>query len=405
MQVLQDGLPVTDITPGSADPYTPGFALVPAPSAAPRARLPGPWLQFMADGVALGDPDIAIVDIVIDASLVTVTRGVGENSHVITIKKPDLLPPDSCPNGPLWTERVASSSKRWTGVVFGATAGFCVAGGLNTVSTRPAAMYSIDYGVSWTESPTAFPDTSGYGFAFGTFAFGGGVYLGALNAAQMARSTDGINWSIVSSPAIASAAKMEFGGGVFAYVRSSSDQLYTSPDGLSWTPRTLPSSATWGGIGYGNSTWIVTNGAGGTARSLDGGATWAAGGALPTPYVAHSLAYGNGTWVATIVNLETRLAYSTDNGLTWQFTAALQGSTTSWQRVRFIAGIFYVANAGGLACYKSADGITWTAASSFVNMSPSFSIEWAGDDVSPFHYVAVGNAGSATTITNSGVCG
>lgn len=93
MQVLQDGAPVTDITPGSADPHTPGFAIEPAPSAAPRASLPGPWLQFMADGVALGDPDIAIVDIVSDASLVTVTRGVGENSHVITVKRPEATGP------------------------------------------------------------------------------------------------------------------------------------------------------------------------------------------------------------------------------------------------------------------------------------------------------------------------
>lgn len=92
MQVLQDGLPVTDITPGSADPHTPGFALVPAPAAAPRASLPGPWLQFMQDGVAAGDAAIAVVDLVGDPERLVATRGVGENSHVITMRV--IQPPD-----------------------------------------------------------------------------------------------------------------------------------------------------------------------------------------------------------------------------------------------------------------------------------------------------------------------
>jgi hypothetical protein len=263
-------------------------------------------------------------------------------------------------------------------------------------------MYSTDYGVTWQESPTSFPDTSGYGFSYGAFAYGAGVFIGSLNAVQMARSVDGINWTIVSPPAAAGAAKLEFGGGVFAYVRSGSNQIYTSPDGTTWTARTLPSSATWGGIGYGNGTWIVTNGAGGTARSVDGGQTWSAGGALPAAFVANSLAFGNGVWVATLNNLEQRVVYSLDNGLSWAFTGNIHGSSTNWQRVRYVGGIFYVVSSGGTTCYKSSDGINWTAANSLVAMT-NFSIEWVAD--SRLHYVAVGNAGSSTTVTNSGVCG
>lgn len=382
------------------------FEITPVVPATPREGLRGNRLQIRSEGVNLGDANVRVIDFISDPAELTVTRGWGENRHIITVRK---IPPASCPNGPLWTERVASSSKRWTGVVFGATAGFCVAGGLNPVSTRPCAMYSTDYGVTWQESPTSFPDTSGYGFAYGAFAFNPttGVYLGALNAAQMARSTDGQTWSIVGTPVIASASKMEAGGGVFVYQRSSSNQIYTSPDGLAWTARTLPVSKTWGGIGYGsNGTWIVAAGEGDTARSIDGGATWTAGGALPNAGGLNSLAYGNGVWVGTVNALENRLVYSTDDGLTWQYTAALQGGTTIWQRVRFVAGIFYLVDAGGDACYKSTLGSGgWTSANPLINMNPSFAVEWAGDDVSPFHYVAVGNAGSATTITNSGVCG
>lgn len=383
------------------------FEITPVVPATPREGLQGNQLQIRNEGTNLGDANVRVIDFISDPAELTVTRGWGENRHIITVRK---IPPASCPNGPLWTERVASSSKRWASVVFGGAAGFCVAGGINPVSTRPAAMYSTDYGVTWNESPTAFPDTSGYGFVAGAFAFNStsGVYLGALNAAQMARSTDGQNWSIVSPPAVAAAAStMEAGGGVFVYVRDgTTTQAYTSPDGLAWTARTLPASKTWATIGYGsNGTWIVTASDGSTARSVDGGATWTAGGALPVASDLNSLAYGNGVWVGTLSALETRLVYSTDDGLTWQYTAALQGSTTIWQRVRFVAGIFYLVNSGGVNCYKSSVGSSgWSAANSLVNMA-SFSIEWACDDVSPFHYVAVGNAGSATTVTNSGVCG
>lgn len=91
MQVLQDGLPVTDITPGSDPVYLPGFVVGPADSP-PRLNLatPADWLQFRADGVDVGDAFVAIVDFVSDPSVCAVTRGVGENSHVITLRIPPL---------------------------------------------------------------------------------------------------------------------------------------------------------------------------------------------------------------------------------------------------------------------------------------------------------------------------
>jgi hypothetical protein len=77
------------------------FAITPAYGAAPRASLPGTGLQIMADGVAVGDSQVAVIDFTSDPGAFIVTRGVGENSHVITVRK-DLAPGcylETYPNG------------------------------------------------------------------------------------------------------------------------------------------------------------------------------------------------------------------------------------------------------------------------------------------------------------------
>lgn len=61
------------------------FALTPA-SAPAEQGLPGDWLQVRSEGVDLGDANVEIIDFVGDPERVVVTRGVGENAHVITVR-------------------------------------------------------------------------------------------------------------------------------------------------------------------------------------------------------------------------------------------------------------------------------------------------------------------------------
>lgn len=67
------------------------FELTPADSPTVVQGLPGDWLQVRADGVDVGDANVEIIDIVGDPTLILATRGVGENAHVITLRK--LAPP------------------------------------------------------------------------------------------------------------------------------------------------------------------------------------------------------------------------------------------------------------------------------------------------------------------------
>lgn len=311
----------------------------------------------------------------------------------------------SCLDGPLWTERVAPSSKRWTTVAFGAPGSkLAVLAGLDTGTLLPCAAYSTNFGVTWTASPTTFSGLGGYGFGPYRLAYGNGIFVGLINAAATFTSTDGINWTLHSSTSSSTAGRIDFGNGVFIQSVPNSAVCYTSPDGIAWTSRAMPANTTWSGLGIGDNGTAIIFSNSGCARSTDGGATWSAGGTFSGTGNANSAAYGNGVWVATINALSTQVRVSTDDGVTWGLSNQLQGSTNTWGRVRFVGGIFYVTDVGGLTCYKSTDGANWTAANPLVNMT-NFNIDWDFDVYTSYHYVAAGNGGSNTSVVNSGVCG
>jgi hypothetical protein len=80
------------------------FELTPV-SAGPIRPEPGEFLQWQFNGVNLGDNRVAVVDIVGDPDVILASRGFGENSHVITIRK---APP-------------AALSVGWASPIFGGT--------------------------------------------------------------------------------------------------------------------------------------------------------------------------------------------------------------------------------------------------------------------------------------------
>jgi hypothetical protein len=73
----------------------------------------------------------------------------------------------------------------------------------------------------------------------------------ASNSTKAATSTDGITWTARTLPASASWYSATFGNGTFVAVASSSSIAATSIDGITWTLRTLPESASWTSATYG----------------------------------------------------------------------------------------------------------------------------------------------------------
>ena len=60
-----------------------------------------------------------------------------------------------------------------------------------------------------------------------------------------ATSPDGVTWTQRTLPASADWYSVTYGNGVFVAVAQGSSIAATSPDGITWTQRTLPVSADW----------------------------------------------------------------------------------------------------------------------------------------------------------------
>ena len=122
-----------------------------------------------------------------------------------------------------------------------------------------------------------------------------------------------------------------YGNNYFIAIPTNGTVGAKSSDGTTWTSLTLPSSVnTWTDVAYGNFYWLAlgTTTAGSNsvvAYSNSNGAGWRTS-ALPTNANWSKIVYGNGTFVA-ITNDSTRVAYSTNQGLTW--TASSLSSSTA----------------------------------------------------------------------------
>ncbi len=154
-----------------------------------------------------------------------------------------------------------------------------------------------------------------------------------------------------------------FGAGLFVAVgfnsgstATTSAVCYTSPDGITWAQRKMPSSEFWRCVAYGGGKFIAlaSNNAVG-AYSTDG-INWTA---TTTPVVAtySSAAYGGGIWVAVATG--SNVAISSPDGINW--TQRALPSVSSWAAVIYANGVFLAVSSSGTASATSTNATAWTA--------------------------------------------
>ena len=73
----------------------------------------------------------------------------------------------------------------------------------------------------------------------------------------LTQPADGVIWTQRFLPASASWQSITYGNGVFVAVTYNSLIAATSPDGITWTQRVLPASANWQSITYGNGVFVA----------------------------------------------------------------------------------------------------------------------------------------------------
>ena len=129
-----------------------------------------------------------------------------------------------------------------------------------TVSNVGVGVWTSADGLTWDYYP--YPSGTS---ALGYCAFGSGKYVFEGAGANVYYTTDFVTYTTVAlpdtglaTPAISPA--ISFSNNLFVYCCSGSNvaYLYTSPDGIAWTKRTLPNAAKYLGCAYGAGRWVVT---------------------------------------------------------------------------------------------------------------------------------------------------
>ena len=272
------------------------------------------------------------------------------------------------PTASQWTIGTTSgpSSVTRTGLIY--AGGQFVA--LNSAGAGGGALTSPD-GITWTAR--TMPSLGGGGWTGITYgggqyvAVGGGfiAFAGGVATTTCATSPDGVTWTARTLPVSGMWNAVGYGGGLFVAVGASSTgaswtTFATSPDGITWTARTASVSGLWSDVAYGSGRFVVTcSGGSSSAQTSTDGITWGVSGGtgygtrIVSDGTKFVCAYGaaavysptgvGGTWAGIVdaVTLMTKSGIGYGNG-TWLMSTG--GSTTLGD---------------GVAWQTSTDGATW----------------------------------------------
>lgn len=192
------------------------------------------------------------------------------------------------------------------------------------------------------------------------------------------------NWTNVTLPASANWTSVCYGNGKYVAVASGSTTAIYSTNGTSWNSATLPASANWSSVCYGNGRFVaVANGSASAAYSTDGGETWIEA-TMPAGRRWRGVCYGNGKFIA--VGNGGYYATSTDGGETWTEAQFTTGESGTYYSVCYGNGKFVAIKNESSVSKVSADGENWT------NITlPGNRMLWASVAFGAKGFVAVAN--------------
>jgi hypothetical protein len=174
---------------------------------------------------------------------------------------------------------------------------------------------------------------------------------------KAAYSTNGITWTQATLPTSANWISVAYGDGKFVAVAGGSYGSATaahSTDAITWTLSTLPSNSGWQSVAYGDGKFVVVGFNLDVAAYSTNGIAWTET-TLPSNNAWVSVTYGDGKFVAFPSYGSISAAYST-NGIAWTETTLPDGA--NWKSVAYGDGGFAVVSASDKAAY-STNGITW----------------------------------------------
>ena len=191
--------------------------------------------------------------------------------------------------------------------------------------------------------------------------YGNGLFVAVSGAGtnRVMTSPDGINWTARTLPTGAANSAWHsvcYGDGLFVAVASSgTNRVMTSPDGINWTARNASQDNEWRSVCYGNGLFVAVASTG-TNRVMTSpdGINWTNRNAAQAN-LWWSVCYGNGLFVAVGMT-GTNLVMTSTDGITW--TPRNTGGAASWRSVCYGNGLFVAVIGTGLdRIMTSPDGI------------------------------------------------
>lgn len=202
-------------------------------------------------------------------------------------------------------------------------------------------------------------------------AYGNGTFVALSNDGidnQVFTSTDGSSWTPRNAAVAKSWNAVIYANGQFVSVAGdalgTTDDVMTSADGVTWTSHNASQAGSWVALAYGNGKYVaVSNSLVGTTQDMysTDGINWTNGGTMGA-HSWQSIAYGNGQFVA--VSTDGYITYSAD-AINWYGATAPEANM--WTSVTFGNGTFVaVSNNGTHRVMTSPDGVTWSTQTAVV---------------------------------------
>lgn len=182
-------------------------------------------------------------------------------------------------------------------------------------------------------------------------------------------STDGVNW-VQGGNAPTGAKRPNWAGNVtnnmfVVLFNASGTALISSPDGITWTSRTLPASSTWQSIACKGTMFVATN-AGATTASSPDGITWTARTGTSNTSITASDTLFVGVKQTTA---SAAIVWTSTDGITWVSRSIATVSNFQYNSVWWNGSVFIIMQTnGGVNVQTSPDGINWTAGSFVPNL-------------------------------------
>ena len=312
------------------------------------------------------------------------------------------------PDGSVWTRKSAGvelpgplGGVVWTGKQFVAV------GGQMEDSLKALIITSPD-GVTWTQRTTTLP------IFLTRIAWSGSTLVAVGGAGVVLTSTDGVAWTprstgvtlhlwdvIWAGNQFVAVGGNDVGENIRGVVGGMGTVVLTSPNGLTWTRRAVPTTQPLAGIEWNGSLFVATGRAASGVSGQAGNAVvltstnainWTLRDSGLASHDLYHVTWGNGRFVAVGDDMTVR--HSTD-GISWTPASSLPSAPGGkvptfydvlWADDRFVAGGDY-----GL-CMVSTDGDTWTLSQTALKNGPILGLMSNGRTL-----VAVGNNASVQT--------